>query len=313
MTAYIIKVILCSAMFILTYKLLLEKEKMFFFNRIYLLGCLLLSFVIPALTFNAATSLLPASENGLFNINYWGDNGMLQLLSPTKGINYSLEILLIIYVTITTLLFFRLVKNLNKILSKARVHQTIPYKNASIILINEDLTPHSFFKYLFINTSEYKNGNIENEILLHEYAHIRQKHSYDILLIEILQTVFWFNPFLFFYRKAIQLNHEFLADEAVVNTLNNISGYQSLLIDKANKSQTYNLTSQFNYSVVKKRLLMLTKTKSSGKSLCRQIAVVPVLAVSIFLFSTYQSAKDIVTVTETRNNTEPSTISIDKP
>jgi hypothetical protein len=138
---------------------------------------------------------------------------------------------------------------------------------------------------LFLNKKEYENGNIEIEILIHENAHIQQKHSYDILLMEILQTVFWFNPVLFFYKKAIQLNHEFLADEAVINSSQNISSYQYLLINKANKNKTSNLTSQFNYSITKKRLIMMTKTKSVRNSLCRQIAIIPVVALSIFAFS----------------------------
>jgi hypothetical protein len=109
-------------------------------------------------------------------------------------------ILLTIYVTITTLLLFRFIVNLSKIISKALTHQSIPYKTSKIVLINEDVTPHSFLNYLFIHNKEYEN--IENEILVHEYAHIQQRHSYDILLMEILQTVFWFNPVMLFYRKS---------------------------------------------------------------------------------------------------------------
>lgn len=307
MTTYIIKVILCSAVFVLTYKILLEKERMHRFNRFYLLSCLLLSFVIPALTFSSSTPIFPAFDNEILNTNLLQDNGISQISSPNDSTNYTFSILLIFYVTITTLLFFRFIGNLNKILSKAWTQQTISYKNSKIVLINEDLTPHSFLNYLFINRKEYKNGNIENEILIHEYAHVQQKHSYDILFMEILQTVFWFNPFVFFYRKAIQLNHEFLADEAVVNTSQNIPSYQFLLIDKANKNKTYNLTSQFNYSITKKRIIMMTKTKSLRNALCRQIAIIPVLALSIFVFSTRSFAQDTITVPKTKQNVTPST------
>lgn len=158
---------------------------------------------------------------------------------------------------------------------------------------------------MFININEY--GNIENEILIHEYTHIAQKHSYDIILIEILQTFFWFNPFLLFYRNAIQINHEFLADEAVLDTSQNIANYQYLLIEKASKGKTFNLTSQFSYSLTKKRLLMMSKTKSLKKSLCKQIAIVPVLTLSILLFSTKSFEQDTVTIPKAKQNTVPST------
>jgi hypothetical protein len=193
------------------------------FNRFFLLSSLLLSFIIPVITFSSSKPSLPVSEKEILNTNILQDNDIIQILSPEQSTNYMFSILLTIYVTITTLLLFRFIVNLSKILSKALTHQNIPYKTSKIVLLNEDLTPHSFLNYLFIQNKEYEN--IENEILVHEYAHIQQKHSYDILLMEILQIFFWFNPIIFFYRKAIQLNHEYLADEAVINNSHNISTY----------------------------------------------------------------------------------------
>ncbi len=305
MTTYIIKAILCSAVFFFTYELLLEKERMHLFNRFYLLSSLLLSFAIPVITFSSSRPLLPFPENEVLITSIFQNNGIAQILSPEQSTNYIFPVLLTIHVTISTLLLFRFIVNLSSILYKAFTHQKIPYKTSKIVLINEDLTPHSFLNYLFIHDKEYKN--IENEILVHEYAHIQQKHSYDILLMEILQIVFWFNPFIFFYRKAILLNHEYLADEAVINTSDNISNYQRLLIDKANKSKTYNLASQFNYSITKKRLLMMTKTKSVRNTLGRQIAILPVVAISVFAFSTKTVAQDSLNVSKTRQNVAPST------
>lgn len=305
MTIYITKAILCSVVFFLAYKLLLEKEKMHLFNRFYLLTSLLSSFVIPATTFSFSKSLPPISENSILNTDILQYNGIIQNLSTEQSTNYTFSILLTIYITITTLLLFRFIVNLSKILSKALTSQTIPYKTSKIVLLKEDLTPHSFLNYLFIHENEYET--IENQILVHEYAHIQQKHSYDILLMEILQAVFWFNPVIFFYRKAIQLNHEYLADQAVINTSQNISSYQYLLIDKITKCKTFNLTSQFNYSITKKRLLMMTKAKSFRNTLCRQIAILPVLALSIFAFSTKSFAQDSLNVPKAKQNITPST------
>jgi bla regulator protein BlaR1 len=292
MTTYFIKVILYSAIFIVTYKLLFEKQKMHIFNRLYLLLSLVFSFIIPVISFHFVIPILTISENEIINTNILKENRISAILLPGQSTNYVFLILLAGYIAITTILLVRFFINLHKILFKIRAHQTIQYKNSKIVLLNADLAPHSFLNYLFVNKKEYENGNIENEILIHENAHIRQKHSYDILLMEVLQIVFWFNPFLFCCKRAIKLNHEFLADEAVINSSQYISRYQYLLIDKASKKNNSTLTSQFNYSLTKKRLIMMTKRTSLGNALCRQMAIIPVVALSIFAFSIKSLAQE---------------------
>jgi len=287
MITYIIKIVLCSAVFIFTYKLLLEKEKMHNFNRGYLLLSLLLSFVIPLITFNYSTPTLPISDNEILQTNFIKDyNTTVQEVSAIEKTDYTFLVLTILYDLISTFFFLRFIVNLNKILSKTRNTKTIPFNNSQIVLSDEALSPHSFLNYLFVNNQEYVSGGIEKEILLHECAHIQQRHSYDILLIEILQIVCWFNPFLLMYKKAVQLNHEFLADEAVIKTYPNVASYQYLLIEKASKSNTYNLSSSFNYLITKQRLIMMTKSKSPKNVLYRQLAIIPVLAIAVFAFST---------------------------
>ena len=118
----------------------------------------------------------------------------------------------------------------------------------------------------------------------HELAHVNQKHSYDILFIELIRCLFWINPFLYFYKRAIQLNHEFLADEAVNNSFKNVYSYQVLLLEKAGMYKAINIASQFNYQVTKKRLMMMTKTTSASIKACKQFAILPILLVSMYVF-----------------------------
>lgn len=302
MILYIIKVILCSGLFLLTYRGLLEKQKIYGFNRVYLLSCLLLSFTIPIFTFRFSLPVLQSVEDIILAKNSLPGVMTIQQYSPVSSRNYFLSISLGIYVITTALLLFRFIYNLKILVNKVHNNPTISYRNCKIVLINEDLIPYSFFNYIFINKEDYRKGNIENEILAHEYAHISQKHSYDILIMEVCQTFLWFNPFVFIYRKAIQLNHEFLADEAVIIAYKNIHSYQNLLIEKAGKRQTFNLANQFNYSITKKRLIMMTKTVSPVNILCRQIAIVPVLAFVIFLFSSKTFAQDSLPIPKTKQN-----------
>ncbi|HYK76729.1 MAG TPA: M56 family metallopeptidase [Daejeonella sp.] len=307
MTAYIIKVILCSALFILTYNALLEKGKMHQFNRFYLLSGLVLSFVIPSITFSSYSPVVPTIESSLLITEMTPDFGnMQQTTTAEKTSNYFL-FLLIAYTVITTFLLSKFIINLKVIFHKTRNNTIIPYKGSKLVLSTENLTPHSFLSYIFLNQEEYDNGNIEREILTHELLHTQQKHSYDILFLEVLRVFFWFNPFLFFFKKAIQLNHEFLADEAVIRTYHNTASYQHLLIDNTYKLLSSTLTSQFTYSITKKRLLMMTKTKSFRNALCRQIAVIPVLAMAIFIFSTKTFAQNTLPVPKTKQKEAPST------
>lgn len=123
-------------------------------------------------------------------------------------------------------------------------------------------------------------------------THVKQKHSLDILLLELLLVFVWFNPIIFLYRKAIQLNHEFLADEMVIKRFKNTSAYQYLLLKKTSQAIDLSLSSQFNYSTTKKRLIMIVKNKSPKNAICKQLALIPLLAGTVFLFSTKTVAQD---------------------
>lgn len=307
MTTYLIKIILCSALFAFVYKVLLEKEKMHRFNRVYLLASLAFSFLVPFFTFTQCVQPLPILENVLTETTFLSDFGNPILTDVSNNTHYQPLIILTIYVTITTLLFFRFAINLKTVLQRAWTNSTIPFNNSRLILIKQSITPHSFFGYIFIGSEDYRNGNIEKEILLHELAHVQQKHSLDILFVETLQILFWFNPFIFLYRKALLMNHEFLADEAVINKYTDISAYQILLLETASKQTSSFITSQFNYSITKKRLLMMTKTKSFRNALCKQIAVIPVLGIALFFFSTKTIAQDTINVVKPKQTEVQST------
>jgi hypothetical protein len=188
------------------------------------------------------------------------------------------------------------------------VNAIIQFRNCKLILLDQSERPHSFLGYIFLNVDDYRSGNIEEEILLHELAHVNQKHSWDVLFIEIVQILFWFNPFIITYRKAIMLNHEFLADEAVINQNTDVKAYQVLLLEKVSKQAGTFITSQFNHSITKKRLIMMTKTKSFRNILCRQLAVAPLLGISVFFFSTITIAQGQTEDVQPKQIVVPSTI-----
>lgn len=301
MTDFLIKSTIPLVTLLLVYFLLLEKEKMHLFNRFYLLFGLVFSLVIPFITIEIIEEITtPIIQNSPIQIN----QGNFVIVEET---NYLPIILWSIYGLVTTLFSIRFLSNLLKINSKINSNKSVDYKNAKLILLEEKVLPHTFLNYIFINETDYNNRKIETELFSHELTHVVQKHTFDVLFIELLKTIFWFNPIFIFYKKAIQLNHEFLADEKVIATYNNVSFYQNLLLSKANSTPTYYLTSNLNYSLTKKRLIMMTKTTSQTKAILKKIAVIPFIfgLVYFLCFETVAQENNVTVKVQTDKKESP--------
>ncbi|WP_426064539.1 M56 family metallopeptidase [Flavobacterium sp. DSP2-3-1] len=286
MSDFLIKSTITLLVLLAVYYLFLEKEKMHVFNRFYLLFSLVFSMVIPFITIDVIQEV-PKPTVNLGNIQIL--QGSAVVLEET---NYLALGLWSLYAVVTLILAVRFISNIIKISSKMKSNSPIEYKNAKLILVPEKTLPHTFLNAIFINETEYNNRQIEAELYTHELTHVTQKHTLDILFIEILKTIFWFNPVFIFYKKAIQLNHEFLADEKVVTSYNNVPFYQSLLLSKANENQTFYLASNLNYLITKKRLLMMTKTTSKTKALLKKAMLMPIIATLLFLLCTKVVAQE---------------------
>lgn len=299
MTTYIVKTLLCAAVLFLIYVLLLEREKMHRFNRFYLLFCIVFSFTVSFITIKSQLPVVTVSEMivpaNLASISLpASDLQQAPALTPApiEKSNLLPNLLLLIYLAVTAFLLFRFIRNLSMLLSKVIRNKSVAYHGAVLVLTNDDAVPHSFLKYIFIDKVKYEQGTIEKEILQHELTHVNQKHSIDILMVELILVFAWVNPLLYLYRKAILLNHEYLADEAVINTYNDTESYQLLLFSKANLTNNLILSSPFNYLITKKRLIMMTRKTSQKVAILKQIALIPLIAAIGFLFSTRVIAQD---------------------
>jgi beta-lactamase regulating signal transducer with metallopeptidase domain len=286
MTDFLIKSTIPLLVLLTVYHLVLEKEKMHQFNRVYLLFSVVFSLAIPFITIEIIQEIaMPNVQNSTIQINH-------ESIVLVEETNYLPFILWSIYGLITLLFSIRFIRNISKIISKINANKRIDYKNAKLVLLKEKMLPHTFLNFIFINEIDYNNQKIENELLTHEFTHVTQKHTFDILFIEILKTIFWFNPIFIFYKKAIQLNHEFLADEKVVTSYDNVPFYQSLLLLKANENQPFYLASNLNYLITKKRLLMMTKTTSKTQALLKKAMLIPIVATLLFLLCTKVVAQE---------------------
>lgn len=277
MIDFLIKSSVCFFLLLSIYKLFLEQEKMSIFNRFYLLGSLIFSIAIPFISFEIQIEAIK-----MVNLNAIEIFPSSSVIAEKKT-NYLPILFWSIYGITTAIFTFRFCKNCHAFFHKINSNPTQKFEGATLVLVEEKILPHTFMNYIFINKNDYENRKIEGELFTHELTHVRQKHTLDVLFIEILKTIFWFNPLLIFYKKAIQLNHEFLADEKVVTSYKNVPFYQSLLLEKASWNSNFYLASNLNFLVTKKRLIMMTKTTSQSRALLKKLAVVPVFASLLFI------------------------------
>lgn len=291
----LINFVLCSGLLLLVYRVFLQGEKMYRFNRFYLLFSLLFSAAVPFITITTHTESLPASYQRVVDQAFTSSAPVtatttsVQPVHPLPDPDFNTAIMIAVvviglYALITLVLLARFVVNLYRINRTITGSECIALDDAQLVLTDSDVTPHSFLSYVFVNRDDYPDG-LEPQIICHEQAHVRQRHSLDVLLVELMQVLCWFNPFIPFYRRAIQLNHEFLADEAVINRSYDTIAYQYLLLAKASQHSSIHLASQFNYQTTKKRLTMMTKTTSVTKATGKQLLMLPVVAAAVMLFS----------------------------
>lgn len=294
---YVIRSSISLGLLYLFFVAFLGREKMHQFNRYYLLVSLVFSFVVPLLTL---PSVIPSVSiiNVLDVPIFQGNNLQSQSITLQKSSHIIVELILVaIYFSISTVLFIRFLFNLVRLVITKNYKASIDYEGYKVVLIDEHVLPYSFLSTIYVNSVDFKEGRIPSELLSHEISHLNQWHSLDIVFIELLKVFFWFNPLLYFFKKSIMLNHEYLADEEVTRTQNNPKSYIDSLLNIAFRNNKSYLTSSFNYSFTKKRLLMLTKNNFSRMTKLKKIAVMPLfLALGLLVIN----AQEIKTPKDTQ-------------
>ncbi|PHQ30027.1 M56 family metallopeptidase [Leeuwenhoekiella nanhaiensis] len=294
MLAYLIKSILCLLVLWGFYKIALEQTAAHHFKRVYLLGSLVLALTLPLITFSYTVEVEPqtvVAESAVFEpVAFTEAPVAAPVAEPT---NWLLVGLGIVYGAGVLLFGFRFLRNLIRLRKKITRNEKVQAKSHINVLLAGKVIPHSFLKFIFLPKSEFKANSIAPEILAHEQAHVTQKHSWDILAVEFLQVIFWFNPLLVFLKRSIALNHEFLADRAALTQNTTTENYIDLLFTYSGGAHHTALSSPINYSLTKKRILMLSKTRSVKKLATRLALFVPVLALCVYFFNEEILAKPV--------------------
>jgi bla regulator protein BlaR1 len=227
MLTYLINVSLTWIILFVIYKALLEKEKYFTMNRVYLMSSLTLGLLLPLISYIPVeeTKLLPVITSQINEVYQSQIIAMEAYVSPvisstqstteTSSFNWMLMFQLIYFLGLAFAMF-RLIKSSSKLFRLLSKSQTNKKSSHSEIVVSENILPFSFMKYIFIGNQDYNSGE-RNNILRHELYHVQSVHSIDILFVELLKIIFWRHPMLYLYKRAVAENHEYSADQAVLS------------------------------------------------------------------------------------------------
>lgn len=314
MIAFLIKMTVCMLLLMGIYQLLLARTAMHQFKRFYLLFSLILPIIIPfvelesqdpkasmiAVNENLTAQLLPQVTNETVLAE---PKETLQTIAsePVEAISASDDInyqwwLTALYGLIAFALLTRYGIGIYAILKKAKKAASTDFQGSRISILDQAVAPHNFLHLIFISRKDFEDGVARKRLLTHELSHARQLHTIDILLLEFLRIIFWFNPLYFFWSKAIRINHEYLADAAVLSQFNDVNTYKKLLLSFAgHQSSGPRLASPSNYSLTKKRFIMMTKKISKISSVLRLAILTPLLIFSAVAMTLKTSVPEITT------------------
>lgn len=257
---YIVEANIGLLLFLLLYKTLLSKETQFSYRRFYLLGGLLLSLLFPWITIGSPADVVPTLSETL--PDHWLPTTLEQpqaeAIQPT--LNFW-ELAFWLYGAVVTLLFLRFAYQIIMLMQEARKGKS---EEPVIEVDNSSFIAFSFFKLVFISKAFNLTEVDKQRILQHEQVHIRKWHSVDMVLIELVRILFWFNPLLNYYKKEMSMVHEFEADE-VASGIEHPDQYCSLLARSAIESSGYTLANHFNNSLTLKRITMIRTLKQKVK------------------------------------------------
>jgi hypothetical protein len=285
---YALKSILALALFALAYRISLIGEGNFAIRRLYLLSSVILSMILPffKLKFPVGNFSLPGVV--LDEITVYS-NG-IRLVKETSSIplTYYLQI---IYFSVAGFLILRVLLNTIVIIIKTSRNMRDPEnEEVKLFILKDKNISYSFFRNIFIGQTADKEE--QERILAHEKVHALQLHSVDVLFIEILTCLFWFNPMLWWFRNEIKNVHEYLADKGALENGFNRKKYQITLLEHLIGSASISITNNFNYSLIKNRIAMMNKEKNGRKNTWKVFLLVPVSLVIALAFACTQKNTD---------------------
>lgn len=310
MIAFIFKSSLSLIILFGLYWLLLRKEKLFIFNRYFLVLSVAFSLIIPFISipvsFQATQNLgkiITTFDYNIPEINtsqtiFSEDiNQSFDEIQPS-GIDIS-GILVILYISGVILFLIRFLKNIYFVFRRIKLSEKISFEGHRLILTKDQTSPYCFFNNIFIYKDDYLNLRSDDHLLNHELVHVRQYHSVDIVFIELIKLFYWFNPIFLLYERAIRINHEYLADHNVIREDCDIKSYADKILSFIVGKSNIPLTSGSNHSFTKKRFLMMTKSGSGSNIYGLRIAMTLCIVMVFFLLMSFEESVEQISTNST--------------
>ena len=297
---YLLKSSGLIAIFYLAYFFLVRKETFFSSNRWFLMTGLFTSLLLPLLFFKKIVYVerTPLPINELVAIaDVSGQVIVAPIDAQNKSLDY-LQIATIAYGLIVLLLLVKAIVDLISLTKLLRNQKVVKCENYSFVDLKAEIAPFSFFNYIVYNSNLYTQNELEN-ILQHEKIHSQQKHSFDLLIAKLFCIVFWFNPFMWLYKKSIVQNLEYIADSEAILFLEDKTSYQKALLKVTASQNCFPLANHFYQSLIKKRIIMLNQNQSHKRNLWKFAVVIPSLIAFVFLFQVNVEARNKVSAKKT--------------
>lgn len=284
----VISTVSLSFLYIL-YRILFKNETNFKQLRIYLLLSIIISLLLPLNNFEISFQLLHSQTINIPNVIETNNNIDFQnndkIVLETgqmpfyKTIDW-IFVIRAIYFLVAFVLLIRVLIQIIVLIKRFLVSVKIHYEGYTLIYNHGFKNSFSFFKWIFISENENPEEDIQ-KVITHEIVHAAQFHTFDLIVIELITVIMWFNPVVWMMKKSIQLVHEYLADEGVLSSGIKKANYQHLLINHIAEEKLIHIASSFNQSLIKKRIIMMNNEKITRKSVVRLLMLIPV---TILLF-----------------------------
>ncbi len=299
MIHYIIQVVAFQALFLLTYDLFLKKETFFNWNRLYLMGTAVLSFLLPFVQVSAIQQRVEATNIMQLPAIILGQSTPKTTAVLEAAPQFSWTLVWGLGMTIAVVWF---AWKLYKIFKFKQLGTPTRFKAFTLITIANSSHAFSFLRTIFLGSDLSKNQR--ESVLQHEQVHVRQHHTLDQLFFEVLRIVFWFNPMVYMYQKRITSLHEYIADAQVAAQQGKSAYYQDLLSQVFQTQDVSFINPFFNHSLIKKRITMLQKSKSTKSKLLKFAMLLPLVAVMVFYASCSQEADQTAQQVEANAQTD---------
>jgi N-acetylmuramoyl-L-alanine amidase len=284
---YLLKVIICSGVMLLYYKLALRNKKFHYYNRFYLLSTVFASLLLPLVQISGIT-VQSSSQGAIALLNVINATGGKEGIAVRQGFNLPVfnwqQLPIMGYAIISCVLTVTLLWRVYNIYKVKKRYSFTQMAEFDFVQTNLPQAPFTFLRNLFWRSDIDLQSATGRQVLQHELTHIRQKHTWDKLGLQVVTAICWANPFFWFIKKELNMLHEFIADEKAIEN-NDGAAFAAMLLTSQYGKNVFAPVSQFSYSPIKRRLFMLTNSSKPRYTYLRRLMALPLIAAVALLFA----------------------------